>query len=63
MAAPYKEARPCSDLAVLPLLAGENLSRDSPIPENPTRTEVGAGRPVGAGLRGGCPPPLRTFGF
>ena len=65
MAAPYKEARPCSDLAdppLLPLLGG-NLSRDppDPLPGNPTRREVGGAPPVGAGRRGGCPPPLKTF--
>ena len=64
MAAPYKAARPCSDLAGPPLpLLGGNLSRDPPLSPhgNPTRREVGGAPPVGAVQRGGRPPPLKTF--
>ena len=65
VAAPYKAARPCSDLVAPPPLL-ENLSPhpDSRIPENPTRTEVrreADGRPAGVERRDGCPPLLKTF--
>ena len=76
MAAPYKAARPCSDLVAPPPLLLENLfdpppllenlspDPDSRIPENPTRTEVRRevdGRPAGVEQRDGCRPLLKTF--
>ena len=53
MAAPYKVARPCSN----PAAPRDNLS---PL-DFPPDMWMGAGRPVEEGLRGGYPPPLKTF--
>ena len=61
MAAPYKEARPCSDPVAPP---PHILSLDLGFPRETTRREVKrgvGGRPVEVVLRGGCLPLLRTF--
>ena len=61
MAAPYKEARPCSD----PVAPPRDILAPEGFPPETTRTGVmmgvDVGLPVVVGQRGGCLPPLRTF--
>ena len=61
MAAPYKEARPCSD----PVAPPRDILAPEGFPPETTRTEVmmgvDVGLPVVVGQHGGCLPQLRTF--